>query len=1348
MADLRLDLLGGLHISSPSGTPIGLNARKARALLAYLALSQGRAQPRDKLAALFWADSNAEQARTSLRQALSAVRKALEEAGPGAQQALVADADRVGLCRADVDVVEFEQCLRDGSPAGLERAAGLYRGDLLEGVHAAAPAFDHWLAIERERLRGVALDALGRLLAHYEQAGEVDRAIATAVRLLSFDTLNEGAHRSLMRLYDKQGRQALALKQYRLCHGALQRELGVSPEPETEALHRAILRARRAEPAGAAQAPAPRHAAHADVAAAPEVDMPPASVAAAQPASTPASAAAAASAAPTPLAPAQPSPMAAPQPRPTASSGPELRHAVVVVASIDDAAAHAAGLDPEQMHDVLSRWRERAKSLANACGGRLTADIGPRLTVVFGVPVAHGNDAERALHMAVALHGALRDMPAGGSAGLLARVGAASGQVLAAFGDAGMTLTGAPVSVAVRVMEHAQPGQTLVSNRVCLALPGRLDTEFVTDLAMPGIPELIKLWRVRRLLSADETPPQHAFVGRQGELLQLAGVADDCLRSGRGRVVVIRGEAGIGKSRLADRFVALAREHGMEAHRALVLDFGAGSSGDPLRMLVRSLLGVASGTDDHTRAALVARAVSQGQVDEDDIAFAYDLLELAQPPSQAAALAAMDATVRQRGVHRFVTALATRKSAGKALLIVFEDVHWAEPALLECLAQLACATRGNRLTLALTVRAEQDPLDNAWRAAASGAAFTTIDLGPLNDMEARQLAARYRSLDPALADSCIRRAEGNPLFLDQLLRNVASPGNGHADEEALPGTLQSIVLARLDRLPHAERQALQAAAVLGQRFSQAALRHVLDDAGYSCERLVQHAMARPEGEDYLFMHALIHEAVYASLLKSRRLDLHRRAAGWYEGRDPALYAEHLDAANDPTAAQAYESAARHEAAHFRNERALRLTNRALRIAGDGAARQSLACLRGELTLDLGQPAESLAAFRQAVESAADDRQRARAWIGVASAQRLLDRYEEALHALEQAQRAASPGAEPDVLAQIESLRGNVHFPMGNMEACLAAHQRALHHADAAGSPLAAARALGGLGDAYYQQGRMLTARTHFERCVALARARGFIRIEGANLPMMGALCLYCNDVRGALSSCEEALRIARRIGDARIEILGCDVMVSAEQWIGDWVKAEAMGRRALAVAQRLGARRFEAELLARVGLAVGKQDRVAEAEPMLDEALALGHASGVRYSGPTILGFIARTTRDPDKQRRALEQGVAILAQGCVSHCYLDLHEAAIEVSLDARRWEDAERYASELEAYVSREPFPWATFLVARTRALAAAGRGIADDAVVSRLRELRQQALDVGLIEPLYRIDAALAAIGRAEG
>ncbi|WP_316149066.1 hypothetical protein [Cupriavidus sp. BIC8F] len=274
--------------------------------------------------------------------------------------------------------------------------------------------------------------------------------------------------------------------------------------------------------------------------------------------------------------------------------------------------------------------------------------------------------------------------------------------------------------------------------------------------------------------------------------------------------------------------------------------------------------------------------------------------------------------------------------------------------MLDCLAQLAAAARSHALILVLTVRAEHDPLDAAWRATSQGASLTTIDLGPLDDADAHELAACHRQVDPAVAATCIRRAEGNPLFLDQLLRGA------EAGADELPGTLQSIVLARMDRFCTADRQALQAAAVLGQRFGPAAQRHLIEDPAYACERLVQEAMARPEGEDYLFMHALIHEAVYASLLKSRRQNLHRRAAAWYEGRDPALMAEHLDAAGDPGAPEAYAAAARHEAAHFRGERALRLVERAQRLDSGDACRHTLACLHGELALGVCRALQSSA----------------------------------------------------------------------------------------------------------------------------------------------------------------------------------------------------------------------------------------------------------------------------------------------------------------------------------------------------------------------------------------------------
>ncbi|MBP0618867.1 BTAD domain-containing putative transcriptional regulator [Cupriavidus consociatus] len=1301
MTRARLDLFGGFQLSSADGTPIPLTARKARAVLAYLAL-QGRAQPRDKLAALCWAESNAEQARSSLRQALSAARRALDDAGTQGQHVVLAEGDCVMLGEIAVDVCEFEQCAREATPASLARAADLYRGDLLEGFHAAAPAFDHWLAIERERLRGMALDALAKLLGQHEQAGATDLAIASATRLLALDPLQEGVHRALIRLYERQGRQALALKQYRLCRAALQRELGVSPEPETDALYQAILRARR-EPAdslggddGAGQT------------AGPDAVSPAATVAA------------------------------------TLTAEPQLRHAVVLVASLQEGAASVP--DPEQLHQALTCWRQHARALADACGGHITDEIGTRLTIVFGVPVAHGNDAERALHTAGALHAALAGLAGAAGSRLQARVGLASGQVLAAYGGSNMTLTGGPVGVALQAMEAAEAGGTMVSNRVYQALPGRLEADCVARAVLPGIAEPIPLWRVRRFLGVEQAPAEHAFVGRHAELAQLAGVADSCLRSGHGRVVLIRGEAGIGKSRLAGRFVALARERGLEAHRVLVLDFGAGSGGDPMRMLAHSLMGAARGADANgSNAAALEGALTAWQLAEQDLMFARDMLGLPQSPEHAAALAAMDPASRQRGAQRLMVTLATRRSAARALLIVVEDVHWAERTVLDCLAQLAAATRGHALVLVLTVRPEHDPVDAAWRATSQGAPLTTIDLGPLDDAEAHELAACYRQVDPAVAISCIRRAEGNPLFLDQLLRGAEA--GAEAGMEELPGTLQSIVLARLDRFSNIDRQALQAAAVLGQRFSSAALQHLIQDPAYACERLVMAAMTRPEGEDYLFMHALIHEAVYASLLKSRRQNLHRRAAAWYEGRDPALMAEHLDAAGDPGAPEAYAAAARHEAAHFRGERALRLVERAQRLDSDVACRHALACLHGELALDLGLAAQSLQAFRQAQPLASGAAQQARVWQGTAAALRLLDRHDEALSALREAEQAAAGLGQSEQLAEIESLRGNLYFPMGDMDRCLAAHQRALGHARAAGSVLGEARALGGLGDAYYQQGRMITAHAHFVRCVELARAHGFVRIECANLPMVGAVDLFLNQLDSARASCEAGLRLARRIGDARSEMLACDVMTSTAQLAGDWQHAEAHARLALALTRRLGARRFEAEVLARLGLALGALGQMQEAEALLDEALQLSHASGLRYSGPTVLGFLARTTRDPDRQLDALRQAEAILAQGCVSHCHVDLLEAAIDVSVSLRRWQEAGRYLAALQDYMRPEPFAWGDFLIRRGRALVSAGQeeeGSGTPALRETLRQLSDEAHAAGLLASLAAIDAALKRLG----
>jgi TolB-like protein len=245
MAGLRIALLGGLEIAGGEATGGTSLTRKAKALVAYLALRGARGQSREKLADLLWGNSAEEQARANLRQALSSIRKALN--GDGAAH-LATDGDQISLAGPDIDldVAEFERLAAEATPEALKRVAALYKGDLLDGFSLKEDSFEAWARAERERLRHLACDALTKLIAHCDEVGDTERCVETAARLLRLDPLREAAHRILMRAYVAQGRQASALKQFETCRDILRRELGVEPEPETVALYREIRQHRAA----------------------------------------------------------------------------------------------------------------------------------------------------------------------------------------------------------------------------------------------------------------------------------------------------------------------------------------------------------------------------------------------------------------------------------------------------------------------------------------------------------------------------------------------------------------------------------------------------------------------------------------------------------------------------------------------------------------------------------------------------------------------------------------------------------------------------------------------------------------------------------------------------------------------------------------------------------------------------------------------------------------------------------------------------------------------------------------------------------------------------------------------
>ena len=235
MRRLQLKLLGGFEARKVSGPVLDIAARKTRALLAYLALPTGRTHSRDKLVGLLWSDRGDEQARNSLRQALTELGKALGAVEPSP---LVKQRDSLALdpANVEVDALIFEELAAGNATSDLRRAAELYTGDLLDGLDARDAAFEEWLTVERQRLRALVATVLKKLLTQETGAS----AIAVAHRLLALDPLQEDGHRALMRLHAEAGETSTALRQYEHCREILKSELDVAPSLETTAIYSSI----------------------------------------------------------------------------------------------------------------------------------------------------------------------------------------------------------------------------------------------------------------------------------------------------------------------------------------------------------------------------------------------------------------------------------------------------------------------------------------------------------------------------------------------------------------------------------------------------------------------------------------------------------------------------------------------------------------------------------------------------------------------------------------------------------------------------------------------------------------------------------------------------------------------------------------------------------------------------------------------------------------------------------------------------------------------------------------------------------------------------------------------------
>jgi class 3 adenylate cyclase/tetratricopeptide (TPR) repeat protein len=1008
----------------------------------------------------------------------------------------------------------------------------------------------------------------------------------------------------------------------------------------------------------------------------------------------------------------------------------ERRQVTIIFTDLSGFTHLAESLAQEELHRVMQRFFTDVDDTLLSYGGVIDKHIGDAVMALFGAPIAHDNDHERAVRAAIDLHSCLDRLSKEMEYELKVHIGIASGLVVASDVDSGnhheYTVLGDSVNLASRLVNLASPGETLISDEVCHSVADIFSLEDLGQQAIKGIAKPVRVWKVTGVTAGDDHRRRLPLFGRRREMQQFEGILETFGKIGTGQVIHLCGEAGIGKSRLVEEFSTMAMKNSFVCHSTLLLNFGVGKQRDGIRCLVNSLLELDLEASQQECHAIVHETLSRGLLDSGQSVFLNILLDLPLVGAERTDYDAMDNQRRVRGKQDVVLTLLDRLSRVQPLMVIIEDLHWSDPLILDYVTRISQLTISSPILLVMSSRPEVKELGNSWYRLLGRALITTMNLAPLDETDAMALAGQYVETNNQFSIECVKRAEGNPLFLDQLLRSAETMG-----AEQVPGSIRSIVLSRVDCLAAEDKLGLQAASILGQRFTIDDVQYLIEDDEWTGEALLDLQLIRTLGDEYLFAHALIWESVYSTLLKKQLGKLHRRAANLFGKKDLSLKAEHLERAGSPGAPAAFLAAALEQIQFYKFESARIFAESGLAIVKDQGERYGLQMCLGECLRELGEPTESIENYEKALQAATTDIARCRAWIGLAAGMRDTDSFSKALEILDKAETTAT--GDPRLvseLSQIHYYRGNIYFPLGKIDGCLEQHQKALAYAQKANSEEHEVRALSGLGDAYYSSGRMKNALEYFEKCVAMSEQNGFGRIAVSNQYMVAWTLLYMCLVDRSLEMAARAVDSAVRAGQPRSEMVA---RLSAARSLfenGQYYEAGIHVERGLAIVETLQANRFEAFfLIFRVRLAHAEKHIGPDTIRELNVAISQSRESGLGFLGPWLLSTLALVSSNSDIRSQALAEGETVLKAGCVGHNYFAFYENAMEISLSIGNFDEAERYADALEAYMRAEPLPLSLFHIELTRTLINYHRHPGDEVVAARLLQLQNQASSAGL-------------------
>jgi class 3 adenylate cyclase len=625
----------------------------------------------------------------------------------------------------------------------------------------------------------------------------------------------------------------------------------------------------------------------------------------------------------------------------------ERRRATVLFADLSGFTSVSETLDPEEVTALVDRCMEPLGEAIERYGGVVSNVAGDGLLAVFGVPRAHEDDPERAVRAALEMQRCVREEVAD-FGGLELRVGVNTGEMM--FAPAGPqgrrepTVHGDAVNTASRLETAAPVGGVLVGEETYTATRDSFAYERVPPLRVKGKAAPVAAWVAVEPLGA---PAKRALsvvpmVGRDVELDLLSRMWERTLMQRRPHLTTVHGPAGIGKTRLVDELLRriLARDAATAVYSGRCLPYGQGITYWPLREILWAAAGIP--LDDTAAAAaerlqgLVARLAAGGQLDAAEAertTFALGTSSGVALPGNPLERMSPESVAEEVGLAwpRFLSALAADAPA----TVVVEDLHWAEPPLLEMIERILARSSG-RLFMVATARPEFAQMRPGW---GSRPGISQIALEPLTEAQSRELLSELLpDAPPELHETVIAAAEGNPLFTEEIVRHVGD--SDAASTLPIPSTVWALLAGRIDALPAAEKAVLQDAAVVGRAFWATALEamrpgravhdslRALEDKGLIVTRPTS---SLPEQTELWFRHVLIRDVAYGSIPRRRRGGAHAEVAGWLDQLAGDRREEFID-----LLAHHYESAATPEREEVRGKAV-----QALLQAG-GAARRGYA----------------------------------------------------------------------------------------------------------------------------------------------------------------------------------------------------------------------------------------------------------------------------------------------------------------------------------------------------------------------------------------------------------------------